>query len=132
MASTNWFLSKRFPTSLTAAFGKGGPKGGGNDSGSTGNDKVKLNWLNPVTNAPTYSASCTPDAECLILGERGLIVAVPPGSGRQADGLASLCNELPMSRLRCGVIVAHNAPTEATDGIHEDCCPARADARGES
>lgn len=63
---------------LAAAFAKGGPKGGGKDSGS--NAPVKLKWLTPVNGAPTYSATCTATEDCLITGERGLTVEVPAGA----------------------------------------------------
>jgi hypothetical protein len=65
--------------SATAQLGKGN-NGGGSDDGSNGSDKVKLTWLDPVNNSPTYAASCTPDADCVITGERGLVVAIPAGA----------------------------------------------------
>jgi hypothetical protein len=63
---------------LAVAFGKGGPKGGGNDG--TSKNPNKLMWLNSVNGAPTYSATCTATDDCLISGERGLSVSIPAGA----------------------------------------------------
>ena len=67
---------------LAAAFGRGGNNGGGTDdnNGGTNNGHAKLSWLSPVNGSSTYSATCTPNAGCLITGERGLVVDVPSGA----------------------------------------------------